>query len=106
LFRNIFKLAPTALLLFSFKEEPKIYQSEAFKSHALKVMQGIAMAVAGLDDLEKLIPVLKGLGKMHLGKGVKAEHYPVVGEALIMTLKAGMRKAWNDDVENAWKAIF
>jgi len=56
LFRNLLKLAPKMLLLFSFKNEPKIYQSENFKAHALKVMQGIGMAVAGLDDLEKLIP--------------------------------------------------
>ena len=93
------------LLLFSFKNEPKIYQSDNFKAHALKVMQGIGMAVAGLEDLEKLIPVLKRLGKSHLGYGAKAEHYPLVGEALIITLKAGMKKAWNDDLENAWKAI-
>ena len=105
-FRNIFKLAPTTLLLFSFKTEPNIYKSEAFKAHALKAMSTVGVAVAGLDDLETLIPILKRLGESHVKHGVKPEHYPVVGEALIMTLKAGMKKSWNDELEKAWGAIY
>jgi hypothetical protein len=50
------------LLMFSFKEEKNIYKSQAFRDHALKVMQAVGMAVEGLDDLEKLIPMLKNLG--------------------------------------------
>lgn len=69
-------------------------------------MQAIGMAVQGLDDLEALTPKLRDLGKMHFNYGAKAEHYPVVGEALIITLKAGMRSGWNEDIETAWNAVF
>lgn len=64
------------------------------------------MAVKGLDDLEQLLPKLKALGKLHVGKGVKAQHYPVVGQALITTLSAGLKKSWNEKTEKAWEAIF
>lgn len=59
LFRNIFKLAPEVLQLFSFKDEPNLYQSEKFKSHALKVMNAVGKSIKGFDDLESLSAVLK-----------------------------------------------
>jgi hemoglobin-like flavoprotein len=64
------------------------------------------MAVKGLDDLENLIPMLKGLGESHVKKGVLQKHYPIVGQALIMTLKTGHGKNWNQRTEDAWKAIY
>ena len=91
-FRNIFKIEPGLLLLFSFKNEPKIYQSESFKNHAFKVMGAVDMAVKSLDDLENLMPKLKNLGRIHVNKGVKVEHYPVIGDALITTMKVGLKK--------------
>ena len=79
-------------MLFSFKNEPKIYQSESFKNHAFKVMGAVDMAVKSLDDLENLMPKLKNLGRIHVNKGVKVEHYPVIGDALITTMKVGLKK--------------
>ena len=43
--KNIFKIEPTALLLFSFKTEPMIYKSQKFKDHSLKVVSAVGMAV-------------------------------------------------------------
>ena len=59
LIKNLFKIDPTLLLLFSFKTEPQIYKSQKFKDHALKVISAVGMAVKGLNDLESLIPMLK-----------------------------------------------
>jgi hypothetical protein len=62
LMKNIFVIAPGALELFSFKDEPNMYESKAFKSHALKVINAVGLAVDGLNDLENLVPKLKSLG--------------------------------------------
>jgi predicted DNA-binding WGR domain protein len=77
LFLNIFKAAPAALQMFSFKDEKDLQQSKAFKRHCKVVVSTVGLAVAGLHDLDKLVPVLKSLGKFHgdLGKGIGAAHY-------------------------------
>ena len=105
-FKHVFKIAPEALQLFSFKNEPNVYESKGFKKHALNVMRHVGKAVGGLNDLEKLVPVLKNLGKRHVGYGVKKEHYPVIGQALIMTLKEGLKDSWDDELEKAWVDVF
>ena len=69
-------------------------------------MKNVGKAVDGLTDLEKLVPVLKNLGKRHVGYGVQKEHYAVIGQALITTLKEGLKDAWNDELEKAWGAVF
>jgi hemoglobin-like flavoprotein len=73
----------------------------------MKVISAVGMAVEGLNDLEKLVPKLKGLGQMHVGKGVLPEHYAIVGQALIMALKEGhLKDEWNEGLEKAWIAIY
>jgi len=69
-FRNVFRLAPAALHLFSFRDQPNLFESKPLKAHAVLVMQAVGSAVAGLSDVAKLVPVLKMLGKKHLTYGV------------------------------------
>ena len=94
LFRNIFRLAPDVLQIFSFRDRPNLYESPELKSHAVRVMSTVGVAVAGLGDIAKLVPVLRMLGKKHLAYGVKKEYYPVVGQALLMTLEQGLGELW------------
>lgn len=67
-------------------------------AHGLKVMQTVDVAVKGLADLDKLVPVLQGLGKQHVPYGVLPAHYEVVGQALIATLTAGLGAEWTSKV--------
>ena len=79
LFKNIFKIAPGALQLFSFRDEPDLYNSDILKMHGSTVVKTVAAAVQGLNTIEQLVPVLMDLGFKHAQKGVKKEHYPIVG---------------------------
>lgn len=106
LFKRIFEIAPEALQLFSFKDEPDLYESAALKKHGVLVVSTVGKAVAGLKDLEKLAPVLKNLGKAHAGKGIVAAHYDVVGQALIDTLQAGLGDDFTDEVKGAWLSVY
>ena len=67
-------IAPGAVDLFSFKDEPDMYNSAKFMKHARGVMNAVGMAVAGLDDVAKLVPVLKELGAKHVAYGVVDAH--------------------------------
>lgn len=105
-FKRIFEIAPEALQLFSFKDEPNLYESEKLKTHATKVMTTVGVAVAGLVDVAKLVPVLKGLGKKHVAYGVVEAHYEVVGAALLHTLENGLGEHWTPAVKEAWTSVY
>ena len=45
--------------LFSFKDEPNLAESPKLKKHAMSVMNTVDVAVKGLADLDKLVPVLQ-----------------------------------------------
>ena len=49
--------------------------------------------------------VVNGLSR-HVAYGAKAEHYPVVGEALLWTLEKGLGSDWTPDVAAAWSAAY
>lgn len=71
---EIIRIDPGVLQLFPFKLEIDVYTSDGLKSHAVKVMEAIGMAVTALDDSSALIPLLKTLGRKHASYGVKDEH--------------------------------
>ena len=90
LFKNIFTIAPGALQLFSFKDTRNLYENPKFKNHAKKVVNTVGVAVGLIDNLEELVPILQELGKTHVPRDVLPEHYPIVGQALLDTLEAGL----------------
>lgn len=106
LFKNIFEIAPEAVQMFSFKDEPNMYESKSLKAHGARVVRTVGTAVAGLKDIEKLVPVLVGLGRKHVQYGVLPDHYGVVGMALMATLKAGLGDAFTPEVQAGWKAVY
>ena len=69
-------------------------------------MKMIGVAVAGLNDLETLLPALQALGQCHATYGVKPEHYEVVGEALMWTLENGLGELFTADTKAAWESTY
>ena len=71
-----------------------------------KRMSMIGVAVGKLDDLDKLVPVMRGLGQRHTGYGVRAQHYDTVGAALLTTLEQGLGEAFSPEVRAAWTEVY
>jgi hemoglobin-like flavoprotein len=71
-----------------------------------KLMQMIATAVGGLNDLDKLLPAVKSLGARHAGYGVTMEDYAVVGQALLWTLEQGLAAEFKPEVRSAWASVY
>jgi hemoglobin-like flavoprotein len=93
---RLFELDPSLRALFKsdLKEQKK------------KLMQMLAAAVRGLDDLGALVPVVRDLGARHGGYGVKDEHYDTVAEALLWTLEKGLGDAFTPETKDAWIAVY
>jgi hemoglobin-like flavoprotein len=71
-----------------------------------KLMQTLGIAVDGLRDPPRLIPVLEQLGVRHAGYMVRDHHYDLVGEALLWTLRKGLGPSFTPETEAAWKEVY
>src|SRR5215831_9010948 len=71
-----------------------------------KLMQMITAAVGGLSNLDKLVPAVKALGARHVGYGVTAADYAIVGEALVWTLEQGLGDEFTPEVRSAWAKVY
>ena len=71
-----------------------------------KLMATLAVVVNGLGDLQSILPAASALAIRHVSYGARAEHYPVVGAALLWTLEKGLGEAWTPDVAAAWSAAY
>lgn len=71
-----------------------------------KLMATLGVVVAGLTRLETVLPAASALAKKHVTYGVKDEHYPIVGSALLWTLEKGLGDGWTLDVAEAWTTAY
>jgi nitric oxide dioxygenase len=71
-----------------------------------KLMATLAVVVNGLGNLESILPAASALATRHVSYGAKAEHYPVVGAALLWTLEKGLGDAWMPETAAAWTAAY
>jgi hemoglobin-like flavoprotein len=71
-----------------------------------KLMATLAAVVAGLGNIETILPVASALARRHVDYGVKPEHYAQVGSALLWTLERGLGEGWSSDLAAAWSAAY
>jgi hemoglobin-like flavoprotein len=95
-YERLFTLDPSVRVLF--KGDMKV--------QGRKLMQVIGVAVAALDNLGPLVPVVQSLGVRHAGYGVTPQHYASVGAALLGTLEAGLGADFTTEAREAWTATY
>jgi hemoglobin-like flavoprotein len=93
---RLFEVAPSVRAMFP----------DDMKEQRKKLMATLALVVNGLTNLEAVLPAASALAKRHVSYGAKAEHYPVVGGALLWTLEKGLGDAWTPEVSDAWIAAY
>jgi hemoglobin-like flavoprotein len=71
-----------------------------------KLTAMLTAIVTKLNHLDELVPAAQALGRRHAGYGVKEEHYAIVGDAFLWTLRAGLGDAFTEDIKSAWIAAY
>src|ERR1700720_73386 len=71
-----------------------------------KLVATLAAVGNGLGNLGSILPAVSALAKRHVSYGAKAEHYPVVGAALLWTLEKGLGDGWTPEVADAWGTAY
>ncbi|MBE7367617.1 globin family protein [Ramlibacter pallidus] len=107
--KPIASLAATLFYNRLFAMDPSLrslFRSDEMSRQGQMLMSMIGAAVAGLDNLARLTPVVRQLGARHTGYGVQPEHYETVGAALLWTLEQGLGEGFTAEVRDAWAAAY
>ena len=95
-YENLFQSAPSVRSMFP---------SDVSKQ-ARKFLQSLNVIVGSLSSTDRTTRMLQRLGERHRGYGVEPGHYPIVGQALVTTLKEELGDEFNAEVEKAWNDAF
>lgn len=94
---RLFRAAPEAYHMFP---------QGRFTEQKRKLLAAIKLVVNSARKPEAVAPVVQELGVKHVGYGVVAEHYPLVGSILLATLAEIAGDAWSEEVERAWAEAY
>ena len=86
-------------------ETPRMFPP-AMASQRDRLVDALGRIVAHVDRLDALVPFLEQLGREHRKFGVQAEHYPIVGSALLATLEHFVGDGWSEELAADWHAAY
>ena len=95
-YKNLFKSAPSVRNMFP----------DDVSKQARKFLQSLNVIVASLKSTDRTTRMLQRLGARHRGYGVELSHYPIVGQALVDTLREELGEGFTEEVEEAWVDAF
>ncbi|MFC4713217.1 NO-inducible flavohemoprotein [Planococcus dechangensis] len=98
-YSNMFEAHPELLNIFNQANQKQGRQQAALANT-------VYAAAVHIDNLEAILPVVEQIAHKHVSLGVKAEHYPIVGEYLLKAIKEVLGDAATDDIINAWAEAY
>lgn len=66
----------------------------------------IYAAAANIDNLAAILPVVKQIAQKHRALGIQPEHYPYVGNNLLLAIKDVLGDAATPEIIEAWKNAY
>jgi len=96
-YHRLFEIDPTTR---------KLFRATDMVAQLKKLLQTLAFAIGGLDNLDALVSKVEDLGRRHAGYGVADAQYDSVGTALLWTLEQGLGHAWTPAVAAAWTEVY
>ena len=96
-YQRLFALYPQSIPLFAVTD---------MKRQQSSLMATLDLVVTGVTRGDNVIPSIEQLGRRHAMYGVKVEHYPMVGQALLETFKQFLREKWTPQVEATWTEAY
>jgi hemoglobin-like flavoprotein len=95
-YRRLFELNP---------ELPQLFHSDIM-TQSRKLMEMIALIVENLNQFDRMLPQVQLLGRRHIGNGARAEHYDMVGAALVWAIRQGLEEQFTPADDQAWMAAY
>lgn len=98
-YTRLFETHPELLNIFNHTNQKQGKQQTALANMVLA-------AAVHIDKLEAILPAVVQVAHKHRSLGVKPEHYPIVGENLLLAIKEVLGDAATDEILNAWKEAY
>jgi nitric oxide dioxygenase len=95
-YRRLFELDPGLRGLFK----------SDLTAQGRRLMDVLGYVVGGLRRLDAVLYTARHLGARHVGYGVEEHHYPIVGQALLDTLAAGLGERFDQATREAWTTAY
>lgn len=89
-------------LFTAYPEAKPLFISTNMPEQKKKLLSSLVLVVENLRNPELLSNALRGLGARHVKYGALAEHYPLVGNALLTTFEQYLGDKWTPGVKQAW----
>ena len=89
-------------LFTRFPETRVLFAATDMSELRKKLQQTLALIVQHLQHPEVLGGMLEELGQRHVTYGIRPEHYPLVGTALLETFADFLGKHWTQEHHDAW----
>ena len=94
-YQTMFTNNPEVKAFFDMNKQTSGEQPKALAMTVLAAAQNI-------DNLGALLPAVQKIGKRHVEVGILPEHYPIVGQNLLIAIKDVLGDAATDEVIEAW----
>lgn len=85
----------------------KLKECPQLRIHAIHVMTAVGNIVSGLDDIDRLVPALRALGKSHHRAGILDEHYKKLFKHLSNAIREKIGPScWDKETAEAWEVVY
>lgn len=106
-FRRLLPVSDQAAALFFarlFELEPDLREffGGDIAVQGRKFMTLLGGVIAGLDQIDSLLPTVRRLGARHTRHDFDEQHYAAVGAALLWTLEKSLGRNFNSATREAW----
>lgn len=91
-YANLFRVAPSVRPMFP----------EDMFAQSTKLWESVVTVVEALDNLDRIAPTLRDLGRRHVSYGAEPAHYDLVAATLITTIGSMSSEIWTPAHETAW----
>ncbi|MGG0737694.1 NO-inducible flavohemoprotein [Niallia taxi] len=98
-YKTLFTNHPELLNIFNHANQREGKQQTALAN-------AVYAAALHIDKLGAIIPVVKQIAQKHRALGVLPEHYPIVGETLLKSIKEVLGDAATDEIIGAWSEAY
>ncbi|NEQ36737.1 MAG: globin [Okeania sp. SIO3I5] len=93
-------------LFAAYPELKPLFANTDIEKQEKKLLNALILVVENLRHPEALKEVVQALGARHVNYGVLKQHYPMIGIALLETLKQYLQENWNPEVKVAWVSAY
>lgn len=95
----LFSRYPQVQPMFSMEKQKSGEQPRALALSILNAAQHI-------DNLDNIRKSIQNIGKVHVGRHVLPEHYPLVGECLLVAIQEVLKDGATPEVLSAWEKAY